>query len=239
MGMLLALGLLAQDADEIAKLIEKLGSDEIAEREAAEKKLVELGEKAEPSLKKAADLPGEQGARAKAALRKIELARLAKKKFVYSAWESWDAFGHGSSVEFEMETAGMKLRQTKKLDRRTEGQITLATEVILSMGGNEMKTPGEEPVKKDAAGAEGKCPLCGQPVKGHDDLGTWGAEMLKIDGQDLACTTYETPAMNCAGQATPQVRMWYSRDVPGHIVKMTTAQLTMTAVKFEAKPKSK
>jgi len=108
----------------------------------------------------------------------------------------------------------------------------------MSVGGSDVKTPGQERVVRDAGGAvDGKCPLCRTAFKDHPDLGTWGAEMLKLDGRDLACTTYESAVLNCVGQATPWVRLWYSRDVPGHVVKMTSAQCSMSVVKYEAKPR--
>src|SRR5437762_13052923 len=68
---LLLLGLLIPQ-DSLDDLIEKLASERVEEREEAQKRLVELGEKAEPFLRKAAESKDpELSGRAVAALARI------------------------------------------------------------------------------------------------------------------------------------------------------------------------
>jgi len=154
----------------------------------------------------------------------------------YDPWTSWNALKEGSSVSFEMETAGMKMTTNKVLDKKGEEEHVLKTEMVMMAGGQEIKTPGEEKVAKPkAGGADGECTLCKKKYSEHKDMGTWSEETLKIGDKELKCAKYETAAKMCSGQDMPKSTLWYSTEVPGCMVKMETAQMKMTVVKFEAK----
>ncbi|HZE98354.1 MAG TPA: hypothetical protein VE981_15085 [Planctomycetota bacterium] len=160
----------------------------------------------------------------------------AAAKYKFDNFEAWNAFKEGSMIEVEMDTAGTKMKTVKTIDKKAPEEITLKTEMIMTVGGNEMKTPGTEPVKKMAAGAvEGNCALCGKPYKDHKDETKWTDETVKVGDKDVKCMVMETPAKNCKGDDMPKTKMWYSTEVPGHMVKMETAQMKMSVVKFDKK----
>jgi len=158
----------------------------------------------------------------------------------YDAYASWGACKEGSSVTFETETAGMKMTVTKTLDKKGDEKHTLKTETVMKVGENETKTPGEEPVPKATAGTgdpAAKCPTCQNPVKDHKDETRWAEEPVKVDGKDVKCWKMQPAEKLCDGKDNPgkDTTMWYSNDVPGQLVKMETAQMKMTLVKFEKK----
>lgn len=159
------------------------------------------------------------------------------KKGPPDAWESWNACGEGTMVEFEMETSGMKMKSIKTLSKKGDPH-TLKTETIMTVAGNESKTPGEEPVAKPKAGAtDGTCQLCKKPYKDHKDEGKWTDETLKIGGADVKCMKYEPAGKLCDGSDNPGkgTMIWYSNDVPGGMVRMDSATMKMTMTKFEKK----
>jgi hypothetical protein len=159
------------------------------------------------------------------------------KKSPPDAWESWNACGVGSMVEFEMETSGMKMKTVKTLEAKGDPH-KLKTETIMTVSGNESKTPGEEPVPKPKAGAtDGNCPLCKKAYKDHKDESKWSDETVKVGGKDVKAMKWEPADKQCDGSANPSKGMaiWYSNDVPGGMVKMDTAQMKMTMTKFEKK----
>ena len=154
--------------------------------------------------------------------------------YKFEPFAGWSAFKEGSSVEFDMEAGGQKMKQSKTLEKKTADEITLKTEMIMMIGDKETKMPRPETIKKGAA-VEGNCPACSKPFKDHKDETKRSSETLKIDGKDVACTVVEGPAKNCKGEDAPKMKMWYSLDVPGHLVKTEMAAMKMTLLKFEAK----
>ncbi|MCE9582362.1 MAG: hypothetical protein K8T20_07705 [Planctomycetes bacterium] len=153
------------------------------------------------------------------------------------AWASWNACGVGTMVEFEMETSGMKIKTVKTLDKKGDPH-TLKTETIMTVAGNESKTPGEEPVAKPKDGAaDGICPLCKKAYKDHKDESKWSDETLKVGGKDVKAMKWEPAAKQCDGSDNPSkgTSIWYSTEVPGGMVKMETPQMKMTMMKFEKK----
>jgi hypothetical protein len=163
-------------------------------------------------------------------------APAAAAKYKFDNFEAWNAFKEGSLVEIEMDASGNKMKTVKVIDKKAPEEITLKTEIIMTVGGNEMKTPGTEPVKKIPAGAvDGTCPLCNKSYKDHKDESKWSEETNKVGDKEVKCQVLESPAKNCKGDDMPKSKMWYSTEVPGHMVKMETPQMKMTVVKFEKK----
>jgi hypothetical protein len=154
----------------------------------------------------------------------------------FDPWTSWNALKEGSSVTFEMETAGMKMTTNKVLHKKGEEEHVLKTETIMMAGGQEIKTPAEEKVAKPKGGAtDGECALCKKKYSEHKDMGKWSEETLKIGDKEVKCAKYESPAKMCNGQDATTSTSWFSSEVPGCLVKMEMAQMKMTLVKFEAK----
>ncbi|OHB75314.1 MAG: hypothetical protein A2Z34_00025 [Planctomycetes bacterium RBG_16_59_8] len=82
---------------------------------------------------------------------------------------------------------------------------------------------------------EGDCPLCKKPYKSHKKSGTWSKETLTIAGKELECDKWVTPPTLCNGSPVDKTTMWYSREVPGHLVKYVGKDLSYVVVKFEVK----
>lgn len=157
-------------------------------------------------------------------------------EFKYEPWESWNAYREGSSVEFEFEASGMKFTQAKEIKSKAEKRIVLKTVTKLDIGGNLQETAGEENIDRpEGAGAEGNCPLCGKPSKEHKDQGKWSEEKVKVGDKELACRKWESPAKYCNGNDMPRTMIWYSTEVPGHLVKMEMPSMKMTLLKFDAR----
>lgn len=159
----------------------------------------------------------------------------ASKKAPPDPFESWSGCKEGSMVEFEMETSGMKMKQSKTLDKKGADECVLKTEMVMKVGDNETKTPGEEKVQKPKGGTDGECPLCHKKFSEHKDEGKWTEESVKVGDKDVKAWKYEIAPKNCKGDDNPKTTMWYSADVPGGMVKMETAQMKMTLTKFEKK----
>ncbi|GEM_PF-6526915 len=169
---------------------------------------------------------------------RTESSKEVPKSYRHDAWEAWNSVGVGSSVSFEIETAGIKMKVVKVLDRKGADKHTLKTETFMKVGDNETETPGEEPVPKAMTwtlDAKANCPLCTKPFRDHKDAGRWSDEILRVGGKDLPCKRYDSPAKNCKGDEQMTSTIWYCTDVPGHLVKMETAQMKMSLVAFEKK----
>ncbi|MBI2901492.1 MAG: hypothetical protein HYY17_15005 [Planctomycetes bacterium] len=153
--------------------------------------------------------------------------------FRYDAWDSWNSFAPGASVEFEMEAGGSKMRQVKTLDSKRPDAITVKSVMILKIGDDENRTESDETFLK-SRGGPAQCPSCKKPVSSHDP-GTFSRERLKIGDRDLDCVVWKSPARDCSGKATTPVRMWYCKDVPGGNVKTESEHWKMTATRFDPK----
>jgi len=155
-------------------------------------------------------------------------------------YEIWGKFGVGSMIEVEMEASGMKTKTIKTLDTKGGDEHVLKTEMIMKVGDQEMKTPGEEKVPKPKTGgaADGNCPLCSKAFKDHKDESKWSEETVKVGDKDVKCKVMASADKNCKGEATPdaqKMKIWYSEDVPGGMVKMEMATMKQSVVKFEKK----
>ena len=147
-------------------------------------------------------------------------------------------------MEFELEMSGTKMTITKTLDKKEEEKILVKTLTKMTFGDNVTETPGEEPINKPKKGdpsyGDGECPLCKKPAKEHKDGGTWEKDVaLKIGEEEVKCVLYTVGDKLCTGEDNPGkgTKTWYSKDVPGWLVKMEQPQMKMTATKFESKKK--
>lgn len=161
------------------------------------------------------------------------LLLLLTQEWTFDPWESWYSFQEGSSVEFEFDSSGTKFTQSKSIVKKEEKVITLKTVTKFDVGGSSHETPGEEPVRKMEGTSE--CPLCGKPPKEHADQGKWTEEKVKIGDRELACRVWESPEKMCNDNEMPKTKIWYSTEVPGHIVRLEATSITMKVTKFEAR----
>jgi hypothetical protein len=163
----------------------------------------------------------------------------SKTPFKVDPWGSWNALKEGSSVTLKTEMTGMEMSTTKTLDKKGEEQHVLKTEMIMKMGDNDIKTPGEEQVHKikTGAGADGVCALCGKKFSEHKDEAKWSKETLKVGDKEVKCDVWESPSKNCKGEAVPdaqKMKIWYSDEIPGQMAKMEGASFKMTVTGFNA-----
>lgn len=154
--------------------------------------------------------------------------------FRFDAWEGWNAFAPGSSVEFEMDAGGTKMTVLKTLEKKGAERHELKTFTRTKVGDSESKFDGSEAVLKSRPMEGGDCPLCSKPYASHDP-GKWTEEVLKIGERDVKCMKLESPAKNCKGEATPATLVWYSKEVPGWWVRMESPNFKMRATAFDAK----
>lgn len=159
----------------------------------------------------------------------IALLLLAQ-EYAFDPWEAWNAFKEGSSVEYEVVMSETTIVQSKTIAKKEEKVITLKT--VVRAAGSEV--PGEEPVRKPE-GATTECPLCGEPVKNHADPGKWSDDKVKVGDRELACRRWQSPEKMCNGNEMPKTTIWYSKEVPGHIVKLETSGYALKVTRFDVK----
>ncbi len=156
-------------------------------------------------------------------------------KWAPDAWKSWDSCKDGSSVTFDMDASGSKMSIKKTRDKKDGDTIKLKTSTKMAAMPDPMA--GDEDVKKpDGKAVEGECALCKKPYKDHKDESKWSDKTMKVDGKDVKCHVMESAAKTCDGKDNAnKMEIWYSDDVPGQMVMMKSAAVTMTATAFEKK----
>ncbi len=157
-----------------------------------------------------------------------------REEFSFDRWEAWSSFGLGSWVELEIDTAGIKMRQRKILERVQAGLIVLRGTNRLRLGDTETESPFEEEVKKSQAvwTPKGDCRRCGKPLGGHPDESTWTTERVKVRDREIECRVWESARKNCQGTNIPRMKVWYSREVPGWIVRTESSGLSIAVTGF-------
>lgn len=159
-------------------------------------------------------------------------------EYKHSEWDSWNAFGEGSSTTMETETSGMKMKMTTTLKKKEADKITLST--AMEMSGTVL--PAQERVvtkpKDDAKPAEAKCPKCNKDAKSHAKM-SQKEEKVKVGDKEVACTVVDAVMSDCDGKETAASKTYFSKSVPGGMVKMEGkmggVENKMTCTSFEAK----
>lgn len=136
----------------------------------------------------------------------------------YDRWSSWSAFGEGSSVTFESELMGRKYHRVLTMTKKTVDQITMrlreespsddARERDFSIGAKETFE------KKEVY--DELCKTCGKHKRGEIKE---GKEKLKIGNAEYECTWIELTQLDCDGTKPTVNKAWYSKEVPGWVVK--------------------
>jgi hypothetical protein len=142
---------------------------------------------------------------------------LQDEPFKYSEWEAWVGFAVGSSVTMTVETDGMKMKMTTTLKSKSESELTLDQSV--EMNGSTFPA-GERTIAKQAVSATdaaGACPSC---KKKHWGDPKQSKEKLKIGEKELEATLVDIEVTSCDGNTRTTSRMWYSKEVPGWVVRM-------------------
>lgn len=158
--------------------------------------------------------------------------------FQYSEWEAWNAFEAGSSVTMEIEAGGMKVKMTSTIKSKSDTEITLEGETEM----NGMKVPtGERKVVKPSTPPSKADPTCPKCKKEHFAKPTITKEKVKVGDRELETTVMEIVATSCEGNELGRSKTWYSKDVPGWIVRQDAtfakSSSKQTCLAFDAKKK--
>lgn len=160
-----------------------------------------------------------------------------KQDFVFDPWEAWNSFAVGAAVEYEVEASGQRMNQVKTLAKKDAEALKLECVMKFQTGSSTTESRFEEAVRKSETSwpPKGECGLCKKPFADHKDESRWTREKLKVGDRELECLVLEPAAKNCIGQDNPRMKFWYSREIPGWIVRSETGNFRMSAVRYEAR----
>ena len=135
--------------------------------------------------------------------------------FVFDSWASWNNFEKGAWVSFEVEEGnGRKFLQKKMLQEKGEGVV----KGVVELNGVAIdQTLAQKPT--------GEIP---PPSEDSDKIKIeWSRENLKVGDNDLLCEK-----MLSQGKDEEVTEVWYSRVVPGWMVKRRTPGMVMTCTGY-------
>ncbi len=153
----------------------------------------------------------------------------------YHPWEAWNAFGEKSWVRYDVKAYGQSGEIVKRLAAKYEKNVEILTQLRnLGSGGEE-----KESIRKDGTttGIDpiGWCKGCNGPRVVHFDPASLKVESLKIGDKEVRCHYWNAGIVDCKGEGTLPLEVWFSPEVPGHIVKLVNPDQTRIATAFEAK----
>ncbi len=145
----------------------------------------------------------------------------AQETFRYDPWEAWNSFDAGSFVEYKQDGPSGKATIRRSIDRKTEDVVTIKVTQFMKVGEKDSESTTHDQVKKPLEGApppaDRPCITC---KKLHPKNITQDTTKLKIADQELECTRLESTVMDCQGKKIGTLSRYYSKDVPGWLVKM-------------------
>lgn len=164
--------------------------------------------------------------------------------FQQDPWACWASFDKGAWVEMETTMEGSDFKSsfrttlTSKSDREVRGerfgmadQVLATKEVKCPMPSCDKK-PGEHCHTPECKKTGAHCCRCDKHKPAEEK---WSREDLKIGDQTVSCHVAETTLYDCDGRQSTTTKMWYSKDVPGWLVKFKASGMTMTATGFGLK----
>jgi hypothetical protein len=136
-------------------------------------------------------------------------------KFIFDSWASWNNFEKGAWVSFEVEEVnGRKFLQKKTLQEKGEGVV----KGVIELNGVAFdQTLAQKPTGESSLSSEGSD---GIRIE-------WSRENLKVGDNDLLCEK-----MLSQGKDEEVTEVWYSRVVPGWVVKRRTPGMVMTCTGY-------
>ncbi len=142
--------------------------------------------------------------------------------FSYDAWAAWSSFGVGARIEHEAESVSGRTVVVRTIEKKTEELVTIrVVRKVRVEDKDEEKTELEtvsKPKPGDLPPAE-KCMTCN---KAHPKDVKESRQKVRVDKQEIDCVLLESTVLDCAGKKIGKLRRWYSKDVPGWMVKLET-----------------
>jgi hypothetical protein len=142
--------------------------------------------------------------------------------FSYDAWAAWSSFGVGARVEHEAESVSGRTVVVRTIEKKTEELVTIrVVRKVRVEDKDEEKTELEQVLKPkpgDKPPVE-KCLTCG---KAHPTDVKESKQKVRVDKLEIDCALLESTVLDCAGKKIGKLRRWYSKEVPGWMVKMET-----------------
>lgn len=144
-------------------------------------------------------------------------------------YQAWASYGVGSSETLEGQMDGgngqkIKMESTQTLTQKTDDQVKLEITVTMEMMGQKHTMPPKEQVVEARIEKQ--------------EIEQVGEEEVTAAGQTFTCKVYEGHSTN-GKSADSSVKIWFSEEVPGGVVKMeaVTTHGTITSVlkSFEIK----
>lgn len=144
-------------------------------------------------------------------------------------YQAWASYGVGSSETLEGQVDGgngqkITMESTQALKQKSDDQVTLEITVTMEMMGQKHTMPPKEQVIKAQIEKE--------------EIEQVGEEEVAAAGKTFACKIYEGHSTN-GKSSDSKVKIWFSEEVPGGIVKMeaVTPHGTITSIlkSFEIK----
>lgn len=154
--------------------------------------------------------------------------------FRYSSWDSWSSFGEGSWARYSIRTRGTQFSARTLLQSKEGDALVLKLNNRTSPMDGERETPATTTrVRKSDANA---CPQC---RKEHKSEPKEEKETVETADRKFACIVVSDGIYDCTGRSIGQIKTWFSKEVPGWIVKMESTKdgvkVRLLLIEFEVK----
>ncbi|GEM_PF-5544709 len=155
---------------------------------------------------------------------------------VFVPWDAWVRFEKGSWVRYRVESPSATITGRTVLQAKNEELILLQSVQKVKVGDGEFETEPTPIELKPPSSRPEPCATCKNLHRSNPKRGT---EQLEVAGRKLRCVIVTDVVYDCQGKEIGRAQAWYSRDVPGWIVRMETTspsgKVTHVCLEFEAK----
>ena len=221
--------------EQIAKLINELGSDDFDEREKAEASLRQAGSRAKAALDQAAGQTNDPEIKLRAVRLLQELQFRNDNPYTKAKVGDWAEY----TMTTELNSVNIKGSQRKEVLKKTDTEVTLELTIQMNMAGlNGNAAKIMQPMKNtiviplDKKFTPGKPETQDMEVK---ELGT-GNETVTVTGKSLECKWVETEWSSTKQQAMKgKTKVWMSKDIPLDGIVKITSELSQGTSTMELK----
>ena len=156
-------------------------------------------------------------------------------QFKYNRWDAWNSFEEGSRVKVHLKLKNLQTVTERYLKKKEEKIIRIIAEVTSTVREREYKAkPREEQIYKPRENADKpvKCGMCNDHRS--SDIKE-SKEKLKVAGKSLTCIKQQVTMYDCKGNVAEggRITTWYSKKVPGWIVRVVSERLEINVTEFE------
>ena len=154
--------------------------------------------------------------------------------FDYDEWDSWNSFPEGAWVTFKM-SSPVEQSSTKKLVKKEADRLTLEAVRDSSFGGKTTRTGTLTRTPKKKAVVNETCDSCGKKYDWPAE--EWTTDFLEVGGVKLETTVGTSYGALCMEEEHVflATKTWYSRKVPGWIVRTEGAGMKRRCVDYGPK----